>query len=71
MFYNARFGRKKETEEESREVRPENNGSYSNGSGHANGGPKNPHELAVFEQFDRQVRFELNFNREICNCFSV
>lgn len=61
MFYNARFGRKKEPKEEIVEVRPDSNGCYSNGGGHANGGPKNAPELAVFEQFDRQVRFELNF----------
>ncbi|ONK80465.1 uncharacterized protein A4U43_C01F18010 [Asparagus officinalis] len=53
MFYNSRFGRKKEENEETTESRPDGN---SNGAAHANGGTKNTPELAVFEQFERQER---------------
>ncbi|XP_020269751.1 katanin p60 ATPase-containing subunit A-like 2 isoform X1 [Asparagus officinalis] len=56
MFYNARFGRKKEPKEEITEPRPVSNGGYSNGVVHGNGSTKNTPELAVFEQFDRQER---------------
>lgn len=49
MFYNSRFGRKKEEKDESAEFRSDNN------TVHANGHVNNTPELAVFEQFERQA----------------
>ncbi|KAJ6830069.1 katanin p60 ATPase-containing subunit A-like 2 isoform X1 [Iris pallida] len=56
MFYNERFGRKKEKKEEETETRSDHNGSYSNGTAYSNGSNKNTPELAVFEQFEQQER---------------
>ncbi|XP_008781477.2 katanin p60 ATPase-containing subunit A-like 2 isoform X2 [Phoenix dactylifera] len=54
MFYNVKFGRKKETKEEVPEAGSDRNGSYGNGSVHANGSRKNTADLAVYEQFEQQ-----------------
>ena len=55
MFYNMKFGRKKETKEEMTEAGSDHNVSYGNGSVHANGSRKNTADLAVYEQFEQQV----------------
>ncbi|XP_019707139.1 uncharacterized protein [Elaeis guineensis] len=56
MFYNMKFGRKKETKEEMTEAGSDHNVSYGNGSVHANGSRKNTADLAVYEQFEQQER---------------
>ena len=71
MFYNSRFGRKKEPTEEITESRSDHNGSHSNGVAHSNGDNKSTPELAVFEQFDRQVQFELNLTVKSAGACSV
>lgn len=57
MFYDIKFGRKKETKEEVTEAGSDHNGSYGNGLIHANGRRKNAADLAVYEQFEQQVCF--------------
>ncbi|XP_072984326.1 uncharacterized protein [Typha latifolia] len=58
MFYNMKFGRKKETNQEVEESGSQhNNGNYSNGAIHANGSnKKKTSDLAVYEQFEQQER---------------
>ena len=71
MFYNSRFGRKKEPKEEITESRSDHNGSHSNGVPHSNGDNKSTPELAVFEQFERQVQFQLNLTVKSADVCSI
>ncbi|PKA64445.1 Katanin p60 ATPase-containing subunit A1 [Apostasia shenzhenica] len=52
MFYNVRFGRKKEIKKEDSSL--DRNENYCNGISHLNGNTKNTSEMAVFEQFAQQ-----------------
>lgn len=52
-----RFGRKKELKEEVTDSRSNVDRSYANGVSNANGSAMNSSDLAVYEQFERQVGF--------------
>lgn len=52
-----RFGRKKEPKEEVTDSRSDVDRSHENGVINANGSAKNSSDLAVYEQFERQVNF--------------
>lgn len=63
LYYDVRFGRKEEPKQEDSDGRSNTNGSYANGAISANGSAKkNASDLAIFEQFERQVDFVLCSN---------
>lgn len=62
MFFTSRLKRKKETNEETTESTPEQNGTYPNGVAYANGNEKKAPELAVYEQFERQEQARVASN---------
>lgn len=55
MFYESKFGRKKETEKPEVLSHSTNSNDYSNSTTHLNGSRKMAPDLAVFEQFEIQV----------------
>ncbi|XP_010924619.1 LOW QUALITY PROTEIN: uncharacterized protein [Elaeis guineensis] len=54
LYYDVRFGRKKEPKEEVTDSRSHVDVSHANGVISANGSAKNSSDLAVYEQFERQ-----------------
>lgn len=61
MFYDIKFGRKKEStpKDAAANGQPSSNGNSSNGTSNGNGHPKSTAELSIYEQY-RQVNKRAN-----------